>query len=157
MFIRYIFLIYLNLQVIVTLATLSFFCHRPTIIAIMEFANAINYEEAKETQSVNGTGSGNFSGPITKESGAEEQSSSTAVQEPAIRALLGKGKSRVIFHLTLNMAKAAIYLMNETGFSIATLSQNNLLTDIKVCYSYWNRECKSCVLIVMLGNGNILV
>lgn len=100
----------------------------------MEFANAINYVESKDNESVHDSGSDNLSGPITKESEAEEKSSSTAVRDPALRGLLGKGKSRIIFHLTLNMAKAAIYLMNETGFSIATLSQNNLLTDIKVCF-----------------------
>jgi vacuolar protein sorting-associated protein 13A/C len=102
-------------------------------MAITDFAEAINYVERKKKETVNYTGSDNFSGPITKESEAEEKSSSTAVQDPAIRGLLVKGKSRVIFHLTLNMAKAAIYLMNESGYSIATLSQNNLLTDIKVC------------------------
>jgi hypothetical protein len=121
--IREIFSFTLNLEVIVTLATLSFFCHRPTIIAIMELANAINYVEAKSNGSVNDTGSENSSGPITRESEAEEESSSTAVRDPAIMGLLGKGKSsRVIFHLTLNMAKDAISLMTETASSIATLS-----------------------------------
>ncbi|KAJ4777649.1 Pleckstrin (PH) domain-containing protein isoform 2 [Rhynchospora pubera] len=122
----------LDNRVIVTLATLSFFCYRPTIIAIMEFANAINYVEGKDNGTFNDNGSDNFSGLMMKESEAEENSSSTTVRDPPIRGLLGKGKSMVIFHLTLNMAKAAIYLMNEAGSSIATLSQNNLLTDIKV-------------------------
>lgn len=115
-------------QVIVTLATLTFFCHRPNILAIIEFFNAINFVDEKDADksmkelSDSGTSDGQV-----------EEPDSAVTQNPAIKGLLGKGKSRVIFHLTLNMAKAQILLMIENGESLATLSQNNLQTDIKVC------------------------
>lgn len=55
-----------------------------------------------------------------------------ANDEPTVKGLLGKGKSRVMFFLALNMAHAQILLMKEDGTKLATLSQDNFLTDIKV-------------------------
>lgn len=120
-------------QVIVTLATLTFFCHRPTILAIIEFSNAINFVDEKDADKSmkEPSDSGTSDGQVEEPDSAVTQN--PAIKGPAIKGLLGKGKSRVIFHLTLNMAKAQILLMIENGESLATLSQNNLQTDIKVC------------------------
>lgn len=60
---------------------------------------------------------------------------STTIQEVVVKGLLGKGKSRVVFNVTLNMARAQILLMNDDETKLASLSQDNLLTDIKVCLS----------------------
>ncbi|PIA31102.1 hypothetical protein AQUCO_05300139v1 [Aquilegia coerulea] len=112
-------------QVTVTLATLSFFCHRPTILAVLEFVNAINIEDEKNNLN------DKYSAVKEQDDSIDEQNFST-IQEPVVKGLLGKGKSRVIFYLSLNMARAQIILMNENGTQLATLSQNHLLTDIKV-------------------------
>lgn len=112
-----------------TLATLSFFCRRPTILAIMEFVNSI-IAEVDSCESFSDTSSAaieNFSGE-----GVVDDQHLMAIEEPVVKGLLGKGKSRVMFNLTLNMARAQIVLMNEDGTKLATLSQDNLLTDIKV-------------------------
>jgi vacuolar protein sorting-associated protein 13A/C len=113
-------------QVVVTVATLTFFCHRPTVIAIMEFMNAINLANGPDTDKYKET----F--PSTVEGGTIEESKSDLEPEPAIKGLLAKGKSRIVFHLTSSMAEAQILLMSENGDRLATLSQNNLSTDIKV-------------------------
>ncbi|GMQ04540.1 hypothetical protein CsSME_00049923 [Camellia sinensis var. sinensis] len=117
--------------VTVTLATLSFFCRRPTILAIMEFVNAINIQD-ESCESF----SDNSSAVIVQHDISSEEMvdncQSTAVEEPMVKGLLGKGKSRIVFYLTLKMARAEILLMNENGSKLATLSQDNLLTDIKV-------------------------
>lgn len=55
-----------------------------------------------------------------------------SVEEP-VESLLGKGKSRVVFYLLLNMARAEIFLMKENDSKLATLAQDSFLTDIKVC------------------------
>ncbi|KAF8032759.1 hypothetical protein BT93_D1608 [Corymbia citriodora subsp. variegata] len=118
-------------QVIVTLATLLFFCRRPTILAIMEFVDAINTEDENcesfsESSSV---------AVIKHDSHGEDVGNdhhSEAVKESVVRGLLGKGKSRIIFSLTLKMSRAQIFLMNENEAKFATLLQDNLLTDIKV-------------------------
>nr|DAD18267.1 TPA_asm: hypothetical protein HUJ06_019730 [Nelumbo nucifera] len=117
--------------VTVTLATLSFFCNRPTIIAIMEFVNAINIEDGGSYSSTDKPLEAMTQKDTSREVMIEDQHSVTT-QEPVVKGLLGKGKSRVMFYLTLNMDRAQILLMNENGSILATLSQDNLLTDIKV-------------------------
>lgn len=114
----------------VTLAMLSFFCHRPTILAILEFVNAVNAVE--ENGDLDASISNSISMIDTYENAFFHETNSSVVQEPVAKGLLGKGKTRVIFYLTVNMARAQIFLMHENGTSLATLSQNNLLTDIKV-------------------------
>lgn len=94
----------------------------------MEFVNAINIEgESCESFSDNSSAAvENFS----REGAADEHL--IVIEEPVVKGLLGKGKSRVIFNLRLNMARAQIELMNEDETRLATLSQDNLLSDIMV-------------------------
>jgi len=115
-------------QVVVSIATLTFFCHRPTVIAIMEFMNSINLTNGPDTDKDKDKDT--YHGTV--EDGTIEESKSDVGPEPDIKGLLAKGKSRIVFHLTSNMAEAQILLMNENGDRLATLSQNNLSTDIKV-------------------------
>lgn len=112
-----------------TLATLTFFCRRPTILAIMEFMNSINIEDGSHNPS-----NGSSSTATVKHDSSKDVDDyhSTTVEEPTIKGLLGKGKCRTMFNLTLKMAQAQIHLMNESQTKLASLSQENLLTDIKV-------------------------
>lgn len=112
-------------QVVVSVATLTFFCHRPTVLAIMDFMNAINLANVPDSDKDRNTDD-------TKSGNAVEEPKSDLESEPVIKRLLSKGKSRVVFHLTSSMAEAQVLLMNENGDLLATLSQNNLSTDIKV-------------------------
>uniref|UniRef100_J3N503 PH domain-containing protein n=1 Tax=Oryza brachyantha TaxID=4533 RepID=J3N503_ORYBR len=116
----------LDNRVVLTVATLTFFCHRPTVIAIMEFMNAINLANVPDANKNKDT----TLNPI--EDNIVEEPKSDLEPEPVIKRLLAKGKSRTVFHLTSSMAEAQILLMNEKGDRLATLSQNNLSTDIKV-------------------------
>ncbi|KAL5073537.1 hypothetical protein RYX36_012521 [Vicia faba] len=115
-------------QVIVTLATLTFFCRRPTILAIMEFINSINIEDR------NFATSSESSSAIIKNGVSRDLNdlNATTVEEHAVKGLLGKGKSRVMFNLTLKMAQAQILLMMKNETKLACLSRESLLTDIKV-------------------------
>ncbi|KAK9698879.1 hypothetical protein RND81_08G137700 [Saponaria officinalis] len=116
-------------MVVVTLATLSFFCRRPTVAAIMDFMNGINFED-DTCESLSDSSS------VTTQqieiSGGDVDRQSRNVDQPAVTGLLGKGKSRIMFCLILNMARAQIVLMKEDETRLATLSQDNFLTDIKV-------------------------
>ncbi|KAJ4951540.1 hypothetical protein NE237_028372 [Protea cynaroides] len=118
-------------RVMVSLATLSFFCRRPTILAVLEFVNAINIEDGASDALSDKSPSTKIEQSNFRNAVIEDQPSAT-IQEPLIKGLLGKGKSRVIFDLSLSMARAQISLMNENGSKLATLSQNNLRTNIKV-------------------------
>ncbi|XWS62075.1 hypothetical protein CRYUN_Cryun07bG0179900 [Craigia yunnanensis] len=121
----------IDMKVTVSLATLSFFCRRPTILAIMEFANAVTIEDENCEAFSDSSSEVGVKHDIPSEDPADKPQS-TCIQEPVVKGLLGKGKSRIIFNLTLNMAHAQILLMNENETKLATLSQENLLTDIKV-------------------------
>ncbi|XP_037495569.1 uncharacterized protein LOC105636609 isoform X2 [Jatropha curcas] len=121
----------IDMQVSVTLATLSFFCRRPTILAIMEFINAINIEDGNIESANDGFSAALIKHEISSEDVVDDQYMRT-IEEPVVKGLLGKGKSRTIFNLMLNMARAQILLMNENETKLASLSQDNLHTDIKV-------------------------
>ncbi|KAJ4846821.1 hypothetical protein Tsubulata_004613 [Turnera subulata] len=121
-------------EVVVSLATLSFFCRRPTIVAIMEFVNAINAQDEKEDTSNDNSPSEEIPNDISEQDVVDDKDLTT-IEEPALKGLLGKGKSRIVFNLVLKMARAQILLMNENETKLATLSQNKLLTDIKLVFT----------------------
>ncbi|ERN15489.1 uncharacterized protein LOC18443778 [Amborella trichopoda] len=127
--------LYINVdkQVTVTLATLTFFCYRPTILGILDFVNCINMEEKVSDSSNKHV---DFSTSMEHDSSgmdlAENIESTYQRSDSIVKGLLGRGKSRVIFSLILSLARARILLKNENGTRLATLSQNNLHTDIKV-------------------------
>lgn len=130
------------IQVTVTLATLSFYCRRPIIVAIMEFVSAISAED-DNCESF----SDHSSTAIVNDSSREIEISnqSSVVTESKVRGLLGTGRSRTIFFLTLNMARAQILLMKEDGTKLATMSQDNFLTDIKVHMSFFSYDSISMI------------
>ncbi|KAL8141812.1 hypothetical protein V2J09_014844 [Rumex salicifolius] len=117
-------------KVAVTLATLSFFCRRPTVIAIMDFGNSITIED-ENCESYSDNSSTALTRLDSREDLAENELPA-AVVDPVVKGLLGTGKSRVIFCLTLNMSRTQIILLKEDESKLATLSQHNLLTEIKV-------------------------
>ncbi|KAK6146409.1 hypothetical protein DH2020_020278 [Rehmannia glutinosa] len=117
--------------VAVTLSTLSFYCRRPTILAIMEFVNSINIQE-DSFETLSDTASTAVAPHDTSKEIVNDGLPSAPMEEPVVKSLLGKGKSRVIFYLLLNMARAEIFLMKENESKLATLAQDNFLTDIKV-------------------------
>lgn len=123
-------ILFMSFQVIVTLATLTFFCRRPTILAIMEFMNSINIEDKNlATSSDSSSTAARMINDISRD---VDDLQATAIEEHAVKGLFGKGKSRVMFNLTLKMAQAQILLMKENETKLACLSQESLLTDIKV-------------------------
>ncbi|KAL7609935.1 hypothetical protein Lser_V15G10156 [Lactuca serriola] len=116
-------------RVMVTLATLSFYCRRPILVAIMEFVSAITVED-DNLESFSDHSSTDDVNDSSRE--VEVNNRSPAVDELKVTGLLGKGRSRVVFLLTLEMARAQILLMKEDGTKLATMSQDNFTTDIKV-------------------------
>ncbi|KAG0473067.1 hypothetical protein HPP92_014924 [Vanilla planifolia] len=120
----------LDNRVVITLATLSFYCYRPTILAILEFVDAINVMENAPTENDSKSPMPNIS--TANFNSVEDGPTSYIIDEPVAKGFLSNGKTRIIFFLSLNMATAQIFLMNEDETSLATLSQNNLVADIKV-------------------------
>lgn len=108
---------------------MSFFCRRPTVLALVDFANAVNLEEESCESFSDDSSSGivGHNNPI----GEDEQISNTT-KDGIVKGLLGKGKSRTIFNLALKMSRAQIFLVKEDETVLSCLSQDNLLADIKV-------------------------
>lgn len=134
----------IDVQVVVTIATLSFYCRRPTIVAIMEFSNAINAKD-DSFESLSEASSYSIAKPDISMGDDSDFRATDIVDEPVANGILGRAKTRVIFYLIMNMARAQILLMKEDGTRLATLSQENFLTDLKVFPS-------SFVIKASLGN-----
>lgn len=124
-------------MVVVTLATLSFFCRRPMIAAIMEFVNGINVED-DSCESFSDISADTAQDDISDED--VDPLHSTTSEQPLVKGLLGKGKSRILFYLVLNLAHAQIVLLKEDETSLATFSQDNILSNIKVFPSSFSIE-----------------
>ena len=97
----------------------------------MEFVDAITVEDDTCESLSNSSSASTARREISTEDEVHTQQLAMN-DEPTVKGLLGKGKSRVMFFLALNMTHAQILLMKEDGTKLATLSQDNLLTDIKV-------------------------
>lgn len=97
----------------------------------MEFVNSINIKD-ESCESFSDSSSAAIVKQELSRDDAVGSPRPVTINEPSIKGLLGKGKSRVVFNITLNMARAQIILMNEDETKLATLSQDNLVTDIKV-------------------------
>ncbi|KAH9321017.1 hypothetical protein KI387_015656, partial [Taxus chinensis] len=121
-------------QVMLSLATLSFFCNRPTILAILNFMNAINVEEmeGKTSEKEIDAFTTIMKRDPSEKDVKEESNANFGQKESVVKGLLGRGKDRVLFSLALNMDRAQIVLNNEDGTQLATLSQDNLHTDIRL-------------------------
>lgn len=109
---------------------MSFFVRRPTILAIMDFVNDINSPKDGD-DALSDMPSTSAAPHSAQKEIVNDVLPSTSMEEP-LESLLGKGKSRVVFYLLLNMARAEIFLMKENDSKLATLAQDNFLTNIKV-------------------------
>lgn len=96
----------------------------------MDFVNAIN-SPVDSSDNLSDMSLTSAAPPSAQKELVNDGMPSAPMEEP-LESLLGKGKSRIIFYLLLNMARAEIFLMKENDLMLATLAQDNFLTDIKV-------------------------
>jgi vacuolar protein sorting-associated protein 13A/C len=93
-------------------ATLEFFCNRPTVVALTEFGLDISSIQASMT--------------------ALQQAESAIGVGQVVFGLEGRGKVRTIFQLLLDMETARVYLNLETGNQLAVLAEERIHMDLKV-------------------------
>ncbi|XP_024542530.1 uncharacterized protein LOC9648284 isoform X1 [Selaginella moellendorffii] len=101
-------------QMIMKMATLDFFCNRPTIVALIEFGMQLS--EIMEAE----------------ESPSQAALSLEVEQRQLVKGLLGRGKSRVVFGLKMDMESTRIFLNLEDGSQLAMLAQEKFQMDLKV-------------------------
>lgn len=172
----------------VSLSTLSFYCNRPTLIAVLDLLTAISAEvhpkkdaeallnaigDREGAKKFSNTERKDDSGPsnvaskrrigqevddkegdkVSRQSISANADGVVSTIDPkavefvddhgnakiapqkkdsVVKGLLGNGKERVVFLLVLDMELAEFVLNKEDGSQLATLSQDNLRTDMKV-------------------------
>lgn len=127
------------LQVTVTLATLSFFSNRRTLLALLDLVTAITAEVTPEdsnpapssTESDAIVSSINPKAMDDKGEG-DESNTSFHRNDSVVKGLLGRGKSRIVFLVVLDMDRAQIVLNLEDGLQLSVLSLEDLHTEVKV-------------------------
>lgn len=115
-----------HVQISIRVATLDFFCNRPTVVTLIEFGCALSdISLADVGEPLQGT-EGLISSPEFQTDSAESKG------RDIVRGLLGRGKSRVIFRLRMDMETARIFLNKEDGSVLAMLAQEKFQMDLKV-------------------------
>jgi vacuolar protein sorting-associated protein 13A/C len=106
-------------QMSIRMATLEFFCNRPTVVALIKFGIDVSESYPRETLNA-------------AQSGEDNATQRSPVQRDIVKGLLGEGKSRVVFRLKLDMESARIFVNMEDGSQIAMLAQEKFRMDLKV-------------------------
>lgn len=107
------------------MATLDFFCNRPTVVALIEFGSQIS----------DSPGTTASSPAKATEENDTKGSTEAAVPRDVVKGLLGRGKSRVVFRLKLNMESARISVNKEDGTQLGMLVQDEFRFELKVIFA----------------------
>lgn len=114
----------------IRMATLDFFCNRPTVVALIEFGSQLSDSPGNS--------------PTTPAEVVEESdtkgSPEAGVPRDVVKGLLGRGKSRVVFRLRLDMESARISVNKEDGSQLGMLAQDDFRFELKVNFvelMYW--------------------
>ncbi|KAG0559465.1 hypothetical protein KC19_10G107200 [Ceratodon purpureus] len=111
-----------DVQMTIRMATLDFFCNRPTVVALIEFGSQLS------------DSSENPPTPPAKvlEESDTKENPEAAVARDVVKGLLGRGKSRVVFRLKLDMESARISINKEDGSQLGMLAQDDFRFELKV-------------------------
>ncbi|KAM1723465.1 hypothetical protein COP2_022339 [Malus domestica] len=109
-------------QMNLRMSKLEFFCNRPTLVALIDFgldlSSVYDVEVSANTTKV----------PDDKHFMNKEKTE----ENGRVKGLLGYGKGRVVFYLTMNVDNATVFLNKEDGSSFAMFVQESFLLDLKV-------------------------
>lgn len=110
------------------MATLDFFCNRPTVVAIIDFGS-----ELSEVMDMDSAAPKNRDGlpPVSTGEVLAVETVETS-ERHIVKGLLGRGKSRVVFRLSMDMESARIYLNKEDGSQLAVLAQEKFVMHLNV-------------------------
>ena len=103
---------FVAVQLAIQVATLEFFCNRPTVVALTEFGSDVSTIQAALT--------------------AAQEAALAAGIGLVVYGLQGRGKVRTIFQLLLDMDTARVYLNLEDGEQLAVMAEERIHMDLKV-------------------------
>ncbi|MCO5593425.1 hypothetical protein L7F22_047439 [Adiantum nelumboides] len=108
-----------DVKMSISMATLEFFCNRPTVVAIIDFGTEISGIGDQQSESAS-------TGVVSPES------VKGSTENTVVKGLLGQGKSRTVFHLRMGMDSVRIYLNFENGKQLAMLDQEGFHMELRV-------------------------
>ncbi|KAG0568137.1 hypothetical protein KC19_7G189300 [Ceratodon purpureus] len=110
-----------DVQMAIRMSTLDFFCNRPTVVALIEFGSQISDSPEKPSIPAKNV-----------EENDSKGSTEAAAPRDVVKGLLGRGKSRVVFRLKLDMESARISVNKEGGSILGMLIQDKFRFELKV-------------------------
>ncbi|RAL47445.1 hypothetical protein DM860_013410 [Cuscuta australis] len=114
----------IDTQMSISMSKLEFFCNRPTLVALIDFAIDVSSESS-------GVADENIIKDPVDESAINKEKLEEHVHK-YVKGLLGYGKSRVVFNLNMNVDSVTVFLNKEDGSQLALLVQECFMLDIKV-------------------------
>ncbi|MQL90982.1 hypothetical protein Taro_023594, partial [Colocasia esculenta] len=114
----------IDTQMTICMSKLDFFCNRPTLVALIEFG----FDLSSMNSEVGNADNANVLQDITSQAREKAEESGSNV----IKGLLGHGKGRVVFNLSMDVDSVCIFLNKEDGSRLALFVQENFLLDIEV-------------------------
>lgn len=108
-----------DVKMSISMATLEFFCNRPTVVALIEFGSEISSIVDQQSEP-------------TSKTVVLSKSTEVSPESIVVKGLLGQGKSRTVFQLKMSMDSVRIFLNLEDGKQLAMLDQERFQMDLKV-------------------------
>lgn len=105
------------------MSKLEFFCNRPTLVALIDFG----FDLSSGNNMVTSTDL-----PKDSDESSVTKQKTEELGQTHVKGLLGHGKNRVVFVLTMNVDSVTVFLNKEDGSQLAMFVQESFLLDIKV-------------------------
>ena len=106
------------------MSKLECFCSRPTLVALIQFGLDMSSSEI----GVRGEG-------VTASTGDTEETTRQEMQDEGdvfVKGLLGYGKGRVVFKLSMDVDSVTVFLNREDGSQFAMFIQECFVLDLRV-------------------------
>ncbi|KAF6156507.1 hypothetical protein GIB67_011308 [Kingdonia uniflora] len=104
------------------MSKLEFFCNRPTLVALIAFGLDLSSTNSGSSNEDN----------VNAIENSQEKEKPEENARALIKGLLGYGKGRVVFHLSMDVDSVSVFLNKEDGSRLAMLVQESFLLDLKV-------------------------
>lgn len=108
------------------MSKLEFFCNRPTLVALIQFG--------LDTSSANSGGSSEVATMACEEIETTKRLRKQDAADAFVKGLLGYGKGRVVFKLSMDVDSVTVFLNQEDGTQFAMFIQESFILDLRVCH-----------------------
>ncbi|XP_057544625.1 uncharacterized protein LOC130823840 isoform X3 [Amaranthus tricolor] len=114
----------IDTQMDICMSKLEFFCNRPTIVSLIQFG--------LDMSSVNLKGSSVVATMSSEDLQTKRRPKNHDDGDVFVKGLLGYGKGRVVFKLSMNVDSVTVFLNQEDGTQFAMFIQESFVLDLRV-------------------------